>query len=380
MSLLFRGERGERRALPVPNSLAGLLEGRRSMSAGQSVTVDSSNRLSAVWRCRTLIAGTVATLPVAALRGDREMPSLPPLLRSPSGDPSVDWSAWAYQVVDSLIGAGNAYGMVASADSYGRFPTQIETVHPDRVTWESRDGRWVTRVDGQVEDRWPVGRLWHVPLWLQAGSPIGLNPVQYHKATIGGGLAVREYGNQFYESGGHPSALFTTEQVLTQEQAKGVKDRLMERLGNREPLVLSAGLEYKPLQVSPQDAQYLDTMRFTVEDVCRVYGVPPEMLGSASSGQSVTYANREQRSADFLAYGLAFPLSRLETRLGALLPDAQTVKFRTGGLLRADIATRYRTYRIANPSDTFLTTNEIRALEDLPPLTNGGAADGTSPA
>ena len=73
---------------------------------------------------------------------------------------------------------------------------------------------------------------------------------------------------------------------------------------NREPAVMGAGLRYERIQVSPEEAQFLDTQRFTVEQIARIYGVFPEMIGGATSGSNVTYANREQRAADWLTFGL----------------------------------------------------------------------------
>ena len=111
------------------------------------------------------------------------------------------------------------------------------------------------------------------------------------------------------------------------------------------------------------------------ENICRLFGVQAEMIGLASSGSSVTYANREQRVQDFLTFSLSPWLSRIEEALSNLLPSDHVVRFRTGGLLRADIQTRYAVYeasaRISQMTDGAmpLTVEEMRALEDLPPLT-----------
>ena len=103
-----------------------------------------------------------------------------------------------------------------------------------------------------------------------------------------------------------------------------------------------------------------------MQQICRIYGVPPEMIG-ADSGNSMTYANVEQRDLALLKYVVGPWLTRLETALTALLPAGQYVKFNTGGLLRTDLASRYASYAIAL-TNGFLTVDEVRALEDREPL------------
>jgi HK97 family phage portal protein len=119
--------------------------------------------------------------------------------------------------------------------------------------------------------------------------------------------------------------------------------------------------------VSPDEAQFLDSQRFTVEQIARIYGIFPEMIGGATSGSSVTYANREQRAADFLTFGLMPYLIALEDGLSGLVPGPNRVKFNVDGVLRSDLKTRYEAHAIGIDSG-FLTIDEVRQLEDRPPL------------
>ena len=130
---------------------------------------------------------------------------------------------------------------------------------------------------------------------------------------------------------------------------------------------MGAGLRYERIQVNPEEAQFLDSQRFTVEQVARIYGVFPEMIGGATSGSNVTYANREQRAADFLTFGLSPYLVALEDGLSMLVPRPQRVRFNLDSVLRSDLKTRYEAHAIGIESG-FLTVDEVRQIEDRPPL------------
>lgn len=343
-------------------------------AAGVDVSDEVALRHSAVFACIRLIAGTIASLPVDVVRtrgADRLPAPEPPIVRSPSA--VVSRRTWVWQVASSLVGRGNAYGMVVAVDTAGR-PTQIEIVDPAVVTWQAIRGRAVPHIEGRAEDVFPAGRLWHVAGLTLPGSPVGMNPIEYAREAVGAGLAAQRFGNRFFGADAHPTGLLETDQRITPEEAEALKARFRQAVAGREFAVLGQGAKYSQLQVNPDDSQFLDLQRFTVEEVCRFFGVAPEMIGAATSGQSVTYANREQRTQDFLMFGLGPWIDAIEQAWSALLAVPQSVKFRTGGLLRADTLGRFQVYEIASRIEQatgfpVLLTSEMRALEDLPPLT-----------
>lgn len=333
------------------------------------INSDQAMRHAAVWACVRLIAGTVSTLPVDTLRGRDEVTA--PLIESPSG--LVSPITWRDQLMVSMLIRGNTYGVVTQVDRAG-YPLSIELLHPDKVTGRVVDGRVRLSWDGRDHDLWPLGDAIHIPAFTVPGSPFGLSVIDYARTTIGSGLASEEWGARFFTDGAVPSAVLSTDQAITKDQAQEVKARFMAAVaGKREPAVLGAGVSYTPISVSPGESAFLETFRMSGENVCRLFGVQPEMIGMASSGQSVTYANREQRVQDFLTFTLSPWLARVEEALSNLLPRGQRVKFRTGGLLRADIQTRYAVYessaRIGRMAggEMPLTVDEMRELEDLPP-------------
>lgn len=359
----------EQRTITAADVIAAVNDRRRFGTNAPSVTTDAAMRLSAVWACIRLLAGVGSTFPLDVYRevdGQTVELETPALFTAPS--PEITLSTFLYQMWSSLLTDGNVYGYITGYDDAG-YPSGMELLDPSLVNWKADpDGGWITKLDTEQVNRWPNGPLWHVPLFTLPGRPYGLSPIQNARQTISAGLAAEGFGSQFFTAGGTPNAILYSETELTGEQAQGIKAAFTQATAmNREPAVMGAGLRYERIQVSPEEAQFLDTQRFTVEQIARIYGVFPEMIGGATSGSSVTYANREQRAADWLTFGLMPYLIPIEDGLSQLVPTPQRVRFNTGALLRSDLKTRYEAHAIAL-SNGFMTVDEVRALEDLEPL------------
>jgi HK97 family phage portal protein len=364
-----------RRRVEERSFQAAFLDPGMATHAGITVTPDSALRLAACWSCIRLLSDTVSGLPVDAYRQGSRTPiePKPALLVTPAAYTS--FADWAYQVMVSALTRGNAYGLVTARTGAAERPSQIELLSPDRVMAQvDLDQRTVTwRLDGQPIDR---EDLWHFRAYPLAGSPIGLSPIEYARETVAGGLAAQRFGNGFFNNDGTPAGLLTSDQRIGEEAAEALHARWQKRhQGRRGIAVLGGGARFQPVSIRPDESQFLDAQRFTVQQVARIYGVAPEMIG-ADSGNAMTYTNLEQRSLDFLVYGVGPWLGRLETALTDLLPRNTYVKFNTGALLRTDLKTRYESYKLALEGG-WLTLDEIRELEDrepLPPAEPGGAA------
>lgn len=391
MSLFFRASGGgEQRAISMDEWMRGFESNARTRS-GETVTTDKALGLGAVWSSTNLLASIVANLPVDVFRGTgatkTPVNTPPALVETPSL--IVSRSDWVYQAMMSLLLRGNAYGMVVERDPLLR-PRTVEWLDPDAVeVHQASSLRPPTyRVSGQDV---PRGDIIHVPAFLKPGSAVGMSPVAYHAEGIGLGLAAQKHGAQWFGDGAHPTAILhnKTQKALKPEVAKKVKARFMEVLrgGGREPLVLGSDWEYKPIQVSAAEAQFLQTQGYTDAQVAKLYGPGiAEVLGySQAGGGSLTYSNRVDRSLDLLTYAVLPWVRKLEELLTSNIARPQTVRFNTNGLLRADPKTRHEMYRIDREIGLY-SIDELRALEDLPPLPNGQGADysplkgGTSPA
>jgi HK97 family phage portal protein len=361
--------------------------------SGVNVSAETSMRHAAVWSCVRLITGAIGQMPVEGVRyhgGISEAVSPAPALLS---DPSalVPRSSWMESVLTSLLLRGNAYGQVVDWDQRG-YATRIEILAPDKVhpEWDqtSRCKVFYVNVNGARErhEAWGQGGdIWHVPGLMLPGHWVGMSPIEYAKQTIGQGLAAEKFGAQWFGEGGVPAAILSTEQAVTEEQASTIKSRFMNAVkGRREPAILGAGLKYEAIQVAPQESQFIEAQSWSTAQVARVFGISPSMLEvSTGSSNELTYQNREARVADFLAFSLGPWIHRLEESLTRLLPEGQIARFKTGAILRADLQTRYQSYltaaQIQQATGTpLLTTDEMRALENLPPLDTANVADTTA--
>lgn len=371
--------RPERRADSPTNDLTELyLRRRMPTDVGVSVTADSAKRQSAVWACIDLIAGLISTLPVDEFRreADRKVElDKPGIFVAPDG--MLTLSGWLYQLLESLLTKGNAYGLVLTRDREG-WPTKIQLVSNDLVQVEQQGvpyGPFRWKLNGKPIRRFdPVsgdGDLWHIPAYLVAGSPIGLSPVSYAALTIGTGLGAQEFGARWFRDNATPSAVLKNEKDANRTTAQLVKQRWTEALsGNREPVVLAGGWEYEAIQVQANESQFLETIRASVADIARFFRVPPSEIGAAIEGDSDTYANDEQRSIALLKYTINPWLVRLEESLTGLRPRGRFVKFNIDALLRTDLMTRYQAHELAIVTG-WRNVDETRAIEDMAPLPGG---------
>jgi HK97 family phage portal protein len=344
--------------------------------SGKTVNSDSAMRLAAVWACVNLITDIAAPLPWHAyqLRSDGTERRIAdhPLLTSPSNEPSLSAADWRAQVYRSMLLRGNAYGLVKEIGSFGE-PTKIQILHPDYVSVVrlGQLGPYEFRVLGDKHELWQAGGdLWHLPAFTVPGSPVGLSPIDFGRQSIGLGLATESFGAQWFGDSAIPSGVLTTDQQLTGDQAQQVKQRWNESVqGGRGTAVLGAGIGYKQIQVSPQESQFLDAMKFNVQQVCRLYGVPPEMIG-ADSGNSMTYASVDSRMVGLLTLTGRPWLAKLEQALSSLLRSDVTVRASVDDLLRTDAKTRtdIQSQRLRMG---VRSVDEIRAEDNLEPLSSG---------
>jgi HK97 family phage portal protein len=333
---------------------------------GGSPTVDSALQVSAVWACVRLLADAISGMELKAytMSGNVRVPvDTPALLKQPSADGTV--VDWIYQMVVSMMLRGNGFGHIVAKDAMG-YPTQIEWWHPDRVDARLNDaGLLEFAVNGKTYARDVV---FHPRAYPMPGVRLGLSPIAYAASQISTERYVQDFALGFFRDGAHPSAILESDDDMNQEQARIAKERFRAAIQGREPAMISGGLKYVPIQISPEESQFLATQKYGVAAIARIFGVPPEMI-AGEAGNSMTYANVEQRSIDFLTYSVQPWLARIEAALSTLLPGKRHVKFDTSALLRTDLKTRIEAGAIGIASRQ-LVPDEARAWGDLPPLTD----------
>jgi HK97 family phage portal protein len=327
-------------------------------------------RHSAVWACSDLIASCMAMLTPWAYEGDAvgagesiRVVNQPDILMQPSAGADID--DFVYMATMSECLRGNQFGEVVARDRMQR-PVQVElenpmVVHPRKLA----DGTYEWKFRNEVI---PPSRLWHKAMYRFPGSPIGMNPLQYATRSVRLGLNAEHFGAQYFEDGGHPSAILSNDKLdqISEKDAQTFKQRFMAALrGSREPVVVAGGWKYNAIQITPDQAQFLDTQRLSDSKVCRYMGrVPPELIGAASDGANITYANVEQRAMHFLTFTMYRWIKKWEMWLGGCLDPRLYVKFDTDALQRVDFLTKWTGMHMAIGS-RIMTQAEGREKMDL---------------
>lgn len=342
-------------------------------TGGQRVTSRTALNLLTVYSAAGLIADMIATLPVEIQRevnGTKVAVPAPPWVERPN--PEVDRVGFITQVVLSLLLDGNAFlAPVLDGDRV----VEVHALDPSRVhVARSNGGRPVFTVDNEpVRDP-----LIHVPALLLAGSLRGLSPVEAARQIIGIGLGGTEQAARFYAQGTITPGVIETQSDLSVEQMREIRDQWLSSHGGARrshlPVVLGAA-KYSPIAVTPEQAQFLESRRYTDAQIAgQLFRLDPSFLGIAVEGAGLLYQNIEHRQTHLVRVTLMPWMVRAERALSLLLPDGVRWRFNVDGMLRADLMTRYSSYKTASEIG-LLTVDEMRALEDRAPLGDGQGGD-----
>ncbi|MEH1059391.1 phage portal protein [Micromonospora sp. CPCC 206171] len=333
------------------------------------MTEDNALGLVPYFSCVRLLADQVSALPLHAYRetsdGQKLRAANVPVLTQPAA--VVPRVQWVRQLVASLAIRGNAYGLVTARDEQG-YPLAVEWLNPDEVFCdESKPTLPQYYWQGQ-----PVPRenIVHIPWFVLPGKVRGLSPIATFANTIGVGLAATQYGASWFENGGTPPGVFKNkEKTFTPQQAQDVSESLSVAIRGRKPIVHGSDWDYTALKVSPEESQFIQTKKMNATEIAAIFGIPPEMVGGEAGG-TLTYNTVEGNGINLLKIALNPILVLIESYLSELLPDGMVAQFNVDAVVRADIKTRYESHQIGINAG-FLTPNEARALEDLPPLPGG---------
>lgn len=352
------------------------------LASPAALNEDGALRLGPVLAAGRLLAATISGMPLCVYRqmGDskQELP-LPSLLTQPSAQGTLH--DWVFRAVTSLAYRGNAVGVVTARD-YLEYPTEIEWLDPafvlceDRLASMGEPGSFTNPKFSYMGERIPNEDVVHIPWFQLPGRVWGLSPIGAYAVTVSTGLAAQQFSDDWFRSGGVPPGRFkNTQQTVDQAQANVIKRRLVQAIRSHEPIVFGKDWDYEPTTVSPNEAQFVQTMRLTASTIAAIYGIPPEMIGGETGG-SMSYSSPEQRQIELVQFSLLPWLALLESHLSALLPRGQYVKFDPDVLIRADLLTRFEVHEKKRLIG-WDNIDGLRALEDEPPLPNGAGQDYT---
>lgn len=371
-------------------------------AAGETVTVERALGMDAVLACIRVLSDSVAALPCRVYQ------------RQQTGAVSEQWSSWQSRllrdepnpemtgaalwglVAAHLNGWGNAYlGKAVAAGATGREVTALWPINPSRVRVgreggvkvfyvRSEDGATETRHSAMASYARDSGGRWverpggviHIPGFMIDDGLVGRSPIELASTAIGAGLAMDQFQSAFYRNNATPPGTLNHPQRLSETAASRLAARWRAMVGGPRNAgkvpVLEEGLTFTPIAVSSRDAEFVEARRLTGQQVCRIFRVPPEMIGM-DSGNSLTYSTVEGQGIAFERYSIRPWLARIEQAVNRdrdLFPGdgrGMFCEFDTQSLLRADLKTRYEAYALAlDPAKGWLLKNEVRVWERLP--------------
>lgn len=330
--------------------------------------------VAAVLRARQLTADTVASLPLEELQGDTVVASPSPILTQP--DPTEIYHDTLTQIMFDLLDGGDAFLWVRSRDSRG-IPKSVHVIDPVEVNveWDrARLFREYTWRDRPMEEG---GDLLHIAVNRRRRDLRGKGILEAASdSTVAILRAQQDVARSLAADNYTPTLVIRHPSVKTKDDADKVRDIWMGdrgkggRVGRNAPSVMGADAELEQLTINPADAQWIESRAFEIQEVARLYGVPGWML-LVDMGSSMTYSNTEGVMR-FWATTTLRPsyLERIEQHFSRLLPRGRRARFNLDEILRADLEARYRAAQIGIDS-RFITPNEVRASEGLPPITGG---------
>jgi HK97 family phage portal protein len=341
--------------------------------AGVNVTTKKSFEIVAFFSAVSLISDTISTLPCGAyLRigaTRRPLNPRPMWLDQPDVDLSTR-AAFFQQVFSSLLVHGNSYTRVFR-DAQGQV-VNLVNLNPEKVQVErSKVGRKVYKYEGENK-LLTSDEIIHIVDLILPGELTGMSRVDTLKQALGLNIALSDYASRFFGTGAAASGVIEFPGNLTQEQAKQLADGFDARHRNgtrraHKTGVLSGGAKFVATQTDPEKSQALESRKFAVEEIARAFNVPLHLLGVPGTA---SYASVEQNNLQFVSMTLRPLAEKVEAAFSRLLPGDAFIKFQFGDLLRADLEARIRSYSVGAQAG-FYSTNDIRRLEDLPPVEQG---------
>ena len=347
-------------------------------TSGKAVNERTAMQTSAVYACVRILAESVAGLPLhvyeRTANGSKSTKPSHPLYRLLHDEPNREMTSFVFRetLMSHLLLWGNAYAQIIR-DGRG-FPIALYPLLPDRMAVdrnESGELVYTYQSDkGQVKLR--RENILHIP-GLGFDGLIGYSPIAMAKNAVGLALATEDYGATFFANGANPGGVLEHPGVIKPEQADRLRESWQSQFGGanaHKVAVLEEGLKFHQMSIPPEQAQFLETRKFQINEIARIFRVPPHMVGDLEKS---SFSNIEQQSLEFVKYTLDPWVVRWEQSLqqALILPSEKAtifIKFNLDGLLRGDYQSRMQGYS-TGIQNGFMSVNDVRGLEDMNLLT-----------
>ena len=359
-------------------------------TSGKAVTERTAMQMTAVYSCVRILAEAVAGLPLNLYHylpdGGKEKSYDHPLYRLLHDEPNPEMSSFVFRetLMTHLLLWGNAYAQIirnGKGEVVALYPLM-----PNRMTVDREENGQLYYSYNRSSDEAPTmngstvilkpSDVLHIP-GLGFDGLVGYSPIAMAKNAIGMAIACEEYGAKFFANGAAPGGVL--EHPGTIKDPQRVREAWQSQFGgsgnSNKIAVLEEGMKYTPIGISPEQAQFLETRKFQINEIARIFRVPPHMVGDLEKS---SFSNIEQQSLEFVKYTLDPWVIRWEQSIMRSLLSLEEktqyfVKFNLEGLLRGDNQSRMTGYATARQNG-WMSANDIRELENLDriPTEDGG--------
>ncbi len=360
-------------------------------TSGKNVNEMTALQTTAVYACVRILAEAIASLPIHIYKytnDGKEQEVNHQLYYLLHDEPNPDMTSFVFRetLMSHLLIWGNAYAQIIR-DGRGQV-LALYPLLPDRMTVKRDDRGELFYVYQRSEEDNPnfktkgniilkKSEILHVP-GLGFDGLIGYSPIAMAKNAVGMTLATEEYGASFFANGANPGGVLEHPGILKDpSKVRESWNQVYQGTNNSHKVaVLEEGMSYKTIGIPPNEAQFLETRKFQINEIARLYRIPPHMVGDLEKS---SFSNIEQQSLEFVKYTLDPWVVRFEQSFqkALLLPDEKKdyfIKFNVDGLLRGDYQSRMNGYAIGRQNG-WLSTNDIRRLEDMNPLSKEEGGD-----
>lgn len=352
-------------------------------ASGQPVTIDRSLQISAVWACVRLLSETISTLPLKIYEkkedGSRVEATHKDIFQVLCVEPNrVQTPSKLMEfLVASMSLTGNSY---YEKKMIGDRLISLLPIHPQCITDTEQldNGKYQYIINQNGEQRiLSEDSIWHVRGFGLDGF-LGLSTIEKGKNVIGAAMASNESSSNFFKSGMSASGFVKYDMVLNKEQRETMREHVETFTGSKNAgkvMILERGMDYQGISIDPAAAQLLETRGYDVEEICRLFKVPPTLIGYMSK-QSSWASSLESLNQQFLTYTLLPILRNIEQSITKSIINPQDrgnfyAEFNYEGFLRADV-TKRAAYYATMLDHGAMNRNEVRKKENLPPMEGGG--------
>ena len=352
-------------------------------TSGKRVNERSSMQMTAVYSCVRILSEAVASLPLLVYEqsdSHSQRARDHPLYFLLHEEPNPEMTSFIFRetLMTHLLLWGNAYAQIirnGKGEVVALYPLMPDRMKVDRdedgqLFYEYQVSKANPSINTAGTVRLHPQDVLHIP-GLGFDGLVGYSPIAMAKNAIGMAIACEEYGAKFFAHGAAPSGVLEHPGVL--KDPSKLRDSWQATFGGSansgKVAVLEEGVKYTPISIAPEQAQFLETRKFQINEIARIFRIPPHMVGDLEKS---SFSNIEQQSLEFVKYTLDPWVSRWEQAMTKILltPEEKkkyTIKFNVDGLLRGDYQSRMNGYAIARQNG-WMSANDIRRLEELDPI------------